>query len=461
MRATKISLATMLALGTLTCASAKTTLEEAIKGTTISGYVYGQMTSQFGADVHGNVFRTRAWMNLNTGSVGGFSVGTQAWASVGGASNETGKAFLAASGSPHDTLPVGLLAVYGNMDFTEYGSKTTLQGGKITIQTPFNDSTWDSGYGIYVSNQDIEGVKFAAQVLGAYALDDDYDNGQYIDLSTTSVLSKSSASSYDHPLYIFGVEAGGEQLAGAGIKLYAAHSTKVFDYMIMGDVSYTFSGVTLQSQIAVTDVDVEGDKFSDPLGKKGVAELRGLYNIQASYANQDLGFSAKAGFTGSFGDGYGALMNYASFNMGGQFWYDIGGSNADQNQLSGGSANGYGLNGAGGYKRKTSTASGVVTEKTDIMVIYAGVQYSGVKNLKVGLDYAYIGGNNNYRLTATASDAALSTWANNGESSEFHELSLTASYAFFDNKLTVSGLMGTTFGDVEMMRARMNVKYSF
>lgn len=448
MRATKISLATMLALGTLTCASAKTTLEEAIKGTTISGYVYGQMTSQFGADVHGNVFRTRAWMDLNTGAVGGFSVGTQAWASVGGGSNEKNTPFLTASSAPRSHMGIGLQAVYGNMDFTEYGSKTTLQGGKITIKTPFNDNTWDMGYGIYASNEDIAGVKFAAQIVGAYDLDDDFD-GQ--DITT----------SYDHPLYIFGVEAGGEQLAGAGIKLYAAHSTKVFDYMIMGDISYTFSGVTLQSQIAVTDVDVEGDKFYDPFGTSGVAELRGLYNIQASYANQDLGFSAKAGFTGSFGDGYGALMNYASFNMGGQFWYDIGGSNKAQNKLSGGSANGYGLNGAGGYKRKTSTASGVVTEKTDIMVIYAGVQYSGVKNLKVGLDYAYIGGNNNYRLTATASDAALSTWANNGESSEFHELSLTASYAFFDNKLTVSGLMGTTFGDVEMMRARMNVKYSF
>lgn len=445
MRVTKISLATMLALGTLTCASAKTTLEEAIKGTTISGYVYGQMTSQFGADVHGNVFRTRAWMDLNTGSVGGFSVGTQAWASVGGASNETNESFLSASKAPRSHMGIGLQAVYGNMDFTEYGSKTTLQGGKITIKTPFNDNTWDMGYGIYASNEDIAGVKFAAQILGAYDLDDDYTAGVV-------------GTSYDHPLYIFGVEAGGEQLAGAGIKLYAAHSTKVFDYMIMGDVSYTIAGVTLQSQIAVTDVDVEGDKFTDPLGVNGVAELRGLYNIQASYANQDLGFSAKAGFTGSFGDGYGALMNYASFNMGGQFWYDIGGSNTLQSSFGGwGNANGYGLKGAGGYKRKVNGQY----ENTDIMVIYAGVQYSGVKNLKVGLDYAYVGGNNNYRLTETASLSALKTWVANDLASRFHEVSFTASYGFFDNKLTVAGLIGSTFGDVEMMRARMNVKYSF
>lgn len=437
MRVTKISLATLLALGTLTCVSAKTTLEEAIKGTTISGYVYGQMTSQFGNDVHGNVFRTRAWMNINTGAVGGFSVGTQGIATLGGGSNNSGKAFLAASGAPHDTIPVGLLAVYGNMDLNEYGTKTTLQGGKITIKTPFNDNTWDSGYGIYASNEDIAGIKFAAQILGAYSLDDDFSSGSYLD-QNNNITTKSAATSYDHPLYIFGVEAGGEQLAGAGIKLYAAHSTKVFDYMIMGDVSYTIAGVTLQSQIAVTDVDVKGDKFYDPLGIKN-AELRGLYNIQASYANKDLGFSAKAGFTGSFGDGYGALMNYASFNMGGQIWYDITG---------GAGGNGYQLNGVGGIK------------DSNIMVGYVGIAYTGVKSLSVGLDYAYVGGDNYYALAPTARQTTIDARdANKGAT--LHEVSFTASYGFFDNKLTLSGLIGSTFGDAEQARGRVKVQYSF
>lgn len=432
MRVTKISLATLLALGTMTCASAKTTLEEAIKGTTISGYVYGQMTSQFGDDVHGNVFRTRAWMNLNTGAVGGFSVGAQGIATLGGGSNNSGKDFLAASGAPHDTLPVGLLAVYGNMDLTEYGSKTTIQGGKITIKTPFNDNTWDSGYGVYLANEDIAGVKFAAQVLGAYSLDDDYDS--------TSSDTKIS-SSYDHPLYIVGVEAGGEQLAGAGIKVYAAHSTKVFDYMIMGDVSYTFSGVTLQSQIAVTDISTTENadsRFSDPTGTK-YAELRGLYNIQASYANKDIGFSAKAGFTGSFGDGYGALLNYASFNMGGQIWYDI---------TTGTGGNGYGLRGIGS------------TKDSNIMVGYVGVVYSGVKSLSVGLDYAYVTGDNHYALAPTA-QATTKTSINANKGATLHEVSFTTSYGFFDNKLTLSGLIGSTFGDAQQARGRVKVQYSF
>lgn len=448
MRVTKISLATLVALGTLTCANAKTTLEEAIKGTTISGYVYGQMTSQFGDDVQGNAFRTRAWLELNTGAVGGFSVGTQVLATLGKGSNNNGRevSFLSASGAPRDQIPVGLLAVYGNMDLTEYGSKTTIQGGKITIKTPFNDTTWDAGYGVYVSNEDIAGVKFVGQVFGAYSLDDDCGSTQYIEYDPTKtnkgdqwkVVTDSYSKSYDHPLYILGVEAGGETLGGAGLKVYAAHSTKVFDYMIMGDVSYTFSGVTLQSQVAVTDVDTTGDKFLDPSGLV-IAQLRGLYNIQASYSNKDIGFSAKAGFTGSFGDGYGALMNYASFNMGGQIWYDITG---------GSKGNGYGLTGAGTVKN------------SNIIVGYAGITYTGVKSLKLGLDYAYVSGDNFYALAPTASaEAILKDLANNGAT--LHEVSFTASYGFFDNKLTLSGLIGSTFGDVQQARGRVNVKYSF
>ena len=427
MRVTKISLATMLALGTLTCASAKTTLEEAIKGTTIGGYVYGQMTSQFGDDIHGNVFRTRAWLDLNTGAIGGFNVGMTGYATLGGSKNSDNTPFLEASGAAGKPMNFGLAAVYGNMNFAEYGSKTTIMGGKMNILTPFNDNSWDFGYGVYVSNQDIEGVKFVGQVLGAYTLDDATD------------ASYTAGTSLDHPLYILGVEAGGEKLAGAGIKLYAAHSTKVFDYMIMGDVSYSIAGVTLQSQVVVTDVDKTVDgRFYNVLNNASVAELRGLYNIQASYANKDLGFSAKAGFTGSFGDGYGALMNYASFNMGGQIWYDTVGSK-----------NGYGMFGNG------------TLNTSSIMVGYVGVQYTGVKSLKLGLDYAYVGGDNYYTLPIIASTSAQEAWLNNGGASKLHEVSFTASYGFFDNKLTLSGLIGSTFGDAQMARGRVKVQYSF
>ncbi len=451
MKLTRLSLAALVAMGAMTCANAKTSLEEAIKGTTISGYVYGQMTSMFGDDASGNAFRSRLYANVNTGSIGGFSLGTTVFASMGQGAPDGGK-FLANSttdGSVASALDVGLLSLSGKMDFTEYGSKTTLIGGKTNIMTAFNDNAWDFGYGIYASNEDIEGVKFSAQVFGAWTLDNENAIGT---VGNDGVISYRDGISTDQPLYIVGVEAGGEKLAGASVKFYAGHATKMIDYMAAADISYTIAGVTIQSQVAVLDADVNNSTFAYSVENNDLsANLRGLYNIQLAYSNKDVGFSAKGGFTGSFGDGYGALLNYASFNMGGQFWYDTVSSR-----------NGYGLTGAGGYKYLGTDAS---VHNTDIMVGYVGVAYTGVKSLKLGLDYAYVGGNNNYVLMqkgkANTSNTSKMNVGNTNMNATFHEVSFTASYGFFDNKLTLSGLIGSTFGDAQMARGRVKVQYSF
>lgn len=448
MKMTKISLAALVAMGALTCANAKTSLEEAIKGTTISGYAYGQLTSMFGDDASGSAFRSRVFADINTGAIGGFSVGTRLYASLGdGAPN--GGTFLKNSGNPAGVTPFGMYALYGDMDFTEYGSKTTLMAGKLNIMTAFNDNAWDYGYGVYASNEDIEGVKISAQAFGAWALDNANSIGT---IGSNGEITYREGISTDHALYIVGVEAGGEKLAGASVKFYAGHATKMIDYMAAADLAYTISGITIQSQVAVMDADVNNSVFAHSSGQNDLsANLRGLYNIQLAYESKDVGFSAKGGFTGSFGDGYGALLNYASFNMGGQFWYDTVSSR-----------NGYGLTGTGGYKYLGKDGS---VHNTDIMVGYVGVVYSGVKSLKLGLDYAFVGGNNNYVLmkkgAANVANAANMNAGTGSMNATFHEVSFTASYGFFDNKLTLSGLIGSTFGDLQMARARMKVQYSF
>lgn len=467
MRVTKISLATLVALGTLTCANAETALEEAIKGTTISGYAYGQFTSMFGDDASGSAFRSRVWANINTGAISGFSLGTRIFASIGqGAPN--GGRFLANSGNPKDTAAFGMYSLYGKYSFEALGSKTTLMGGKLNIMTPFNDNAWDYGYGLYVSNEDIEGIKFTAQAYAAWALDN--GNAMYTELATDSnkqpldYFKNGDSISTQNPLFIFGVEGSKDKLAGAAFKFYAATSPDTIDYLVFGDVSYTIldTGVTLQSQVAVTSVDTNNSSFAytDPIFSTQsdlTAKLRGLYNIQLAYNNKDIGFSAKAGFTGSFGDGYGALLNYASFNMGGKFWYDTVSS-----------LNGYGITGVGGHKRLNIDGN---VENTDIMVGYVGVQYTKVANLTLGLDYAFVGGNNNYaRMVKSRDNAIASARANKSveealsaynTNATFHEVTFSASYAFIPKKLTLSGLVGSTFGDLQMGRARVNLNYSF
>lgn len=451
MRVTKISLAALLALGTLTCANATTSLEEAIKGTTIGGYALGQFTSMFGDDASGSAYRSRVWMNVNTGSISGFSVGTRVFASIGAGAPNGGK-FLENSGNPAGTAAFGMYSLYGKYSFEALGSKTTMIGGKMNIMTPFNDNSWDYGYGLYISNEDIEGIKFTAQGYAAWAL----DNAQAISVATTVQTQ--------NPLFIVGVEGGGEKLSGASFKFYGAHSPDTFDFIAFGDVSYTIldTGVTLQSQVAAASINTESKYFSYIQTQGGqsydtTAQLRGLYNIQLSYANKDIGFSAKAGFTGSFGDGYGALLNYASFNMGGQFWYDTVSSK-----------NGYGITGVGGHKRLVYSANGYSVENTDIMVGYVGIQYTKVANLTLGLDYAFVGGNNNYALMVKGKEARADYIPTDGDlvstgnlDATFHEVSFTASYAFIPKKLTLSGIVGMTFGDLQMGRGRAVLKYTF
>lgn len=462
MKVTKISFATMLALGTLTYASATTQLEEAIKGTTIGGYAYGQYTGMFGDDADGSAFRSRVWVDINTGAISGFSLGTRVFASIGQGAPDGGR-FLANSGDPAGTAPIGMYALYGKYSFEALGSKTTMMGGKLNIMTPFNDTAWDYGYGLYVSNEDIEGIKFSAQAYAAWALD---NQNALLELNKDGDLVNQSSIKTQNPLFILGVEGGEEKFAGAAFKLYAATSPDTIDYLVFGDVSYTIldTGVTLQSQVAVTSVDTSNKDFASNYIKTLTnntdltAKLRGLYNIQVNYDNKDVGFGAKAGFTGSFGDGYGALLNYASFNMGGQFWYDTVSS-----------SNGYGITGVGGHKRIVAGSNGEYSaENTDIMVGYVGVTYSGVQDLKLGLDYAYVGGNNNYARMVKSRDNALKSSTTPQEivdaynlDATFHEVSFTASYDFIPKKLTLSGLVGMTFGDLQMGRGRVNLKYSF
>ncbi|WP_027327017.1 major outer membrane protein [Helicobacter pametensis] len=423
--------------------STKTSLLEALQGTTIGGYAYGQVTSMFGSDADGTAMRLRTWIDLNTGAYHGFSIGTAIYASIGG-SSPNGGTFIRNSGfSPYETIPVGLRSLYGRKTFES--SATVITAGKITLATPFSDTSWDSGYGVSVDNYDVKGLGFHLQAYGAWAL----DNGNSIPGSYNFVDSSlegkvSSGLTSENGLFILGISGDQKEFAGVGFDVWAAHSIDTIDFLTFVDLNYTISGLTLQTQVATTQVETSSRYFHSTDASKTLdlsAKLRGLYNLQLTYNSSEHGFKAAVGYTGSFGDGYGALLNnVSSFNMGGKIWYDT---------LSSG-ANGYGITGVGGFKNKDGSSS-------TIQVAYASIGYKGTANLSLGLDYAWVSGDNNYALMKKGS-------ANNQNmtnmNATFHEVSLSMTYAFTD-KLSMSVLGGSTFGDLQMGRARMRLNYSF
>ena len=452
MKTLRYSLAALIALGTLNFANAQTTpnedakaqqneqktdksvppstktsLLEALEGTTIGGYAYSQYTAMFGADADGMAARFRTSIDVVTGAYHGFSVGTRVWASMG-ASAPNGGTFLENSGiSPKNIMNLGLYALYGRQVFES--SATVITIGKMNIVTPFTDSGLDYGYGASLDNYDAKGVGFHLQAYGAWALDDDNS----IPNSSNGINPNFTS---EKALFVFGISGDRKELSGVGFQLWAAHALDTIDFLTFADLNYTVAGVTLQGQVAATQVNTSSKHFATR--QELSAKLRGIYNVQLAY-NGESGVALAAGYTGSFGDGYGALLNgSASFNMGGQIWYDTVG------------ANGYDLGGVGGYKNPDGKAS-------TIQVVYASLGYKGVKNLSLGVDYAYVSGNNNYRLMEKGA-RRQSNMSNMNV--EMHEVSVSTTYNFSD-KLSLSILAGSTFGDLQMGRARAKLNYSF
>ncbi|MCE3047230.1 hypothetical protein [Helicobacter kayseriensis] len=406
--------------------STKTSLMDALEGTTIGGYVYGQLTSMFGSDASGTAMRFRTAIDVNTGAYYGFSVGTRVYASIGGGA-PNGKSFLENSGaSPAENMQLGLQALYGRKTFES--SATVITAGKMNIITPFSDSAWDFAYGAGIDNYDIAGVGFHLQAYGAWALDNSNTIG------TPELVS-------EKPLFIFGITGDQKELAGVGFDAWVAHAVDTIDFLTFVDLNYTIAGVKLQTQIATTQVNTSSKHFDlSNTTQDLTAKLRGLYNFQLAYNSNETGIVAAAGYTGSFGDGYGALLNStASFNMGGKIWYDT---------LSSG-ANGYGIIGTGGTKTSDGSAS-------KVQVAYASLGYKGVKNISLSLDYAYVT-SNNYMLMAKGKENHPNK---THMDVQMHEFSVSSTYAFSD-KLALSVLVGSTFGDLQMGRARAKLTYKF
>lgn len=439
MKKLKYSLVTLAALGALSFANAETagaekvdktippstknSLLDALKGTTIGGYAYGQYTSMFGKDASGGAFRVRTAINVDTGAYEGFSVGTRIFASQGKGSGDGGT-LLGNSKSPSSDpaynapIPLGLQVLYGRMAFQS--TATVIEAGKINIATPFSDSNFDAGTGVSFKNQDISGITFNLQAYGVWGL----DNGNSI---------SSAGNSSDSTMIIAGV-SGDPKEFGVGFNAWVAHIFDTVNFLAYGDVQYSISGLTLSGKVAATQVNTDNTLFR-PSNPKLAAELRGLYNVQVAYALGDT--TIAGGYTGSFGDGYGVLLNNSAFNMGGNIWWDV-------------ASNGYGMLGAGGVKNSNGNAS-------TIMVAYASVKYKGIKSLSMGLDYAFVSGDNNYALMAKGKQNNAGA-ANKNVT--LHEVSATLGYAFSE-KLALSAIVGSTFGDLAMGRARMRLTYSF
>ncbi len=171
------------------------------------------------------------------------------------------------------------------------------------------------------------------------------------------------------------------------------------------------------------------------------AKFRGLYNIQAKLSIDK--FSLKAGYLGSFGDGYGTLLDYkGGIDTAGKIW----------NGNLTATYEGLGMLGSGSFKNSS------------INVAYIAAEYGFKIPLKVGLDVAYVFGNTYMpMLKVSPHNSAISvnelkqTFIKNAS---FVEITPHITYKFFD-KLELSFLAATLAGDIDFFKTRTELKYTF
>lgn len=417
----------------ITSSNKQESLLDAFQNIEVSGFVDGKYTSMFGKDANGSATQFRLWLDMETNPYYGFSLGSRLYTNIG-TGGPDGGSFLANSGldgnpNPGSSIPATLMALYGKQTFED--AKITITAGKMNIVTPFTDYQWDFGYGVALSSDSVENVTLNLQAYGVWGLDN------YSDIHGSPQEDNGNSLSSDKTLIIWGVN--GKEIDGFGFDLWMAHAIKTIDFLVFADFNYTISGLTLQTQLATTQVDTSNPYFISRGGAES-AKLRGLYNLQAQYATEDIGITA--GYTGSFGDGYGTLFNYvANFNMGGNIWWDVG------------AGNGYSITGVGGFK---------AGKRASISVAYAHLDYFGLDRLSIGLAYAYVSGNNQYRLMQKGYLRHKDSKILLGGSidARLHEISMTLGYDITKN-LSLSALVGSTFGDLSIGKAQAKLNYAF
>ena len=442
----KVSVVAALALAASSLSAAP--IEEVIKGASVSGSSFFRYISNSGRNDGGQGYIARLVADLNSGNIEGFTFNFGLFYHNGGIPAAVTKSDLAVGGSRADRSlgmnvagnVFGLSTLYGKYAFES--TKTAITGGKMKLATPISSAANDRAVGVMVTNSDIAGLTLAGAYFDSWAADNQYIGGFMGNIGKTNITKDGVTTTAGQLLNV------GNNLAAVAVigKLDAVNfqawyfnidkiANSVFGELSVGDtyqlkaqVAYTnmFHQVRAKLNGARTDALIFGGQAD------AGAKSRGLYTIQLSTKPMD-GLFLKAGFVGSFGDGYGvALNNVASLSVGGKYWYDNFGNGR----------NGFSLFGQGG------------TVNSNIAVWYLGGSYK-YSILKVGLDIAGVSGKNNYWMSAKDGKAL-----GNGGNKSFTEITPSLDVSI-TKKATFSAYYSMIFGQVSMQRFWTQISYKF
>ncbi|PAF47855.1 hypothetical protein BKH46_03225 [Helicobacter sp. 12S02634-8] len=449
------------------CALMGSSLKDAIENATLDGWLRGKYFYSDGADGSGQGYQMFFLPNVHSGEVNGYSLTVGLFAAYGPGVPDavTSDNSIGGSRAPRidqSSAPdvFNISNLYINKTFES--SKTTVRVGQMNIVSALNAGTsyGDRGIGGMIENKDIQGIRLYASAYDSWMTDN-------------IMLAMNQATTYGigNNIFILGVESDKDfQVKDLGFKLYYSYAEQLYNMMMFGDIHYKFhldNGVSigLLGQIAGTVMNshaafhTKGTNLSnyfsalaglDPEGAPygGYAKTRGIYNLQVNIKAG--GYTGKLGYIGSFGQGYGTMLDSkGAFNVGGQLW----------NGIIAGGLMGFGWTGTGGVKN------------TSLQAVYFTHHYK-LNRVGFGIDAVWVGGKNRYPFMKKGSKRIRQSSKNRGSviparsdnvtmDARIVELSPQISYAFTD-KFTGSVVYSQMLSDDLLMgRAVVTLKYDF
>ena len=468
--------------GSLLAASSLTSLEAAklsdvINNASIDGFAFGRVHAVDGRDGEGVRYQFRFKPTITSGAIYGVSASAGLFFSKGSSTPDNNAADNDIGGSRGQTIDslvdrFNIGDFYITLDGKEtLNTKTIVRLGQRSPGTPFNDNNLDRALGVFAENNDLSAMNFGFQWWDSWMGDDIY-------ISTPSGDISSAGAGIGNNMFMAYIKSGADftKETGLSYNLWYGGIHRWVNAMVFGDIAYTANfgnqSLTFTGQVSYTSISNSVFIFAPKsnalagLGwnenEKYFAKNRGMYNIRVDYrynftqasdeeegAEKVVGFfGTSAGLAGSFGDGFGTLIdNTGGLKLGGHLW----------NSYSGAEANGFGILGVGGFKNSS------------IIVPYVKAEI-GYKKFGAALDVAYVDASHFFYLkkgSTTPSEnlnkdtsGLLYGSGNHIKAAHFLDVALSATYKFTDS-INMLAAYGYAFGDPQFGRFRFQVNYVF
>lgn len=453
---------------------AKKTLSGFFDGMEAKGFAFARYTTIDGRAGTGADQQYRMKLDLTSGKVEGWSFTGGIMFNYGGSNpTATSSTNYGAQGSMavvqgknfNDRFGVATFSV--NKEIVTQNTTTTFNFGRLNIDNVFADKTTDLGTGGKARFKTSSGITYGADYFDSWITSHVIYNMRRSDINPGGTNDSAANGSLGNDLIMLSIK--GDKVGGSGFSfnVAAGHANRLLDYLAFVDAKYDFGGFYVLGQVSAAGMTsnpnfmmgssgnasrtVTGATWGSggAIGQPGNhyngfasqdwASSRGIYNIQIGYKSKEAPISGKLGYIGSFGDGYGTLLDVkGGLDMAGKFWNN----NYDATN------EGFGFMGAGGRKG------------TNIQVVYLALNLALGKSWNLGLDYSRISGDNNYPFVSSVISNAASSAALAGKGITFHEVAPSLTYKPIKN-VTAVAMYGRNFGDVNYGKARFEIRYDF